>query len=63
MEVQLTVLIFLVGAPIEVKKTDNPTDEEVEEIHAKFTEAIKKLFEEDKHKYLRDPEKTELEIV
>lgn len=52
----------LVGAPIEVEKTENPTEAQIEELHEKFTNSIMKLFEEDKHKYLSDPENAKLEI-
>lgn len=53
----------IVGRPIEVTKVDNPTNEQVEELHKKFTEEIDKLFEEHKHKYLENPEEKHLEIV
>lgn len=52
----------VVGAPIIVSKNSNPTPEEVDEIHAKFIDAIIKLFNGYKDKYLMNPEKAKLII-
>lgn len=53
----------VVGAPIEVTQTENPTDEEVERIHSEFTKALIELFEANKVKYLENGENVQLEIV
>ncbi|KAF5307030.1 hypothetical protein FQR65_LT07173 [Abscondita terminalis] len=41
----------IVGEPIDVVKNDNPSREEIEELHAKFTNALIKLFDDHKDKY------------
>ena len=40
-----------VGEPIEVSKKENPTKEEIEDLHSKYIEALQKLFEDHKEKY------------
>ncbi len=40
-----------VGKPIPVPKVENPTQELIDEYHAKFVEALKSLFEEHKAQY------------
>lgn len=52
----------VVGAPIDVKKNPNPTPEEINEYHGKFIEAMNKLFEDHKAKYIKDSEKVKLII-
>lgn len=42
-------LVIALGHPIHVTKISNPTQEEVEALHAQFVEAIKALY--DRHKY------------
>lgn len=39
---------FLVGSPIPVEKVDNPSDEEINELHSKYVRKLKELF--DKHR-------------
>jgi hypothetical protein len=51
-----------VGKPIPVQKIDNPNSEEINTTHAKFIEELNALFEEHKHKYLKNPESTFLSI-
>ncbi|KAJ3628316.1 hypothetical protein MTP99_015629 [Tenebrio molitor] len=53
----------VVGRPIDVEKTDNPTSEQIDKLHQEFVDGIKKLFEEYKGNYVKEPEKTFLEIV
>lgn len=42
----------VIGAAIDVTKNPTPSREEVDGLHAKFVEAIVKLFEENKAKYI-----------
>ncbi|XP_058810785.1 2-acylglycerol O-acyltransferase 2-A-like [Phymastichus coffea] len=50
----------LVGAPLEVPKIEEPTKEQVNEYHAKFTDKLVELFETHKSKYLQDSDKLSL---
>lgn len=52
----------VIGAPIEVIQNPNPSLEEVNEVHAKFVEAIIQLFEDHKDKYLVNPDTAKLTI-
>ncbi|KAJ8946390.1 hypothetical protein NQ318_011796 [Aromia moschata] len=52
-----------VGKPIEVPKIDEPTNEDIEEYHIKFTAALTELFEEQKYNYLENPEDKKLIII
>jgi hypothetical protein len=51
-----------VGTPIPVEKVLEPTEQQVNELHQKFTEELKALFETKKHMYLTNPETTHLMI-
>ena len=46
-----SVLFMTVGKPIDVKKTKNPTTEDITELQNKYVDALRKLFEENKEKY------------
>ena len=54
--------LFLVGKPIPVEKVPEPTTEQINALHEKFTGELKVLFESEKHKYILNPETTELII-
>jgi len=41
----------VVGKPIRVEKIENPTDEQLQEMHQKYIDALIALFEEHKQKY------------
>lgn len=41
----------VVGKPIPVKQTSNPTQEEIDELHQIYLESLQELFEENKAKY------------
>ena len=43
--------IFLVGAPIKVKKTQTPSPEEIDKIHQQYITALDELFEKHKKNY------------
>ena len=40
-----------VGKPIDVKKNENPTSEDITELQNKYVDALRELFEENKEKY------------
>lgn len=50
-----------VGAPIEVTKTDNPTNAQVAELHATYVQKLTQLFDDNREKY-DVPESTKLII-
>lgn len=52
----------VIGAPIDVVQNPKPTRDEVNELHAKFVEAINKLFDNHKEKYVKDAENIKLII-
>jgi len=57
-----TPLTTIVGKPIEVTKTENPTQEQIDALHAHFKKKLIELFEEEKHKYLSDHQNVSLII-
>ncbi|XP_014273108.1 2-acylglycerol O-acyltransferase 1 [Halyomorpha halys] len=57
-----TPLTTVVGKPIELPKTAEPSDEIVQKYHAMYTEALIKLFNEHKTKYLKNAENISLVI-
>ncbi|CAD7077174.1 unnamed protein product [Hermetia illucens] len=52
----------VIGAPLEVPHNTNPTWDEINEVHAKFIEALIDLFETHKHKYIQDAKNVKLII-
>lgn len=56
-------LNIVFGEPIEVEKKVNPTNEDVELLHATFVEKLTELFEKYKGKFIVDAENVQLEIV
>ncbi|XP_056632411.1 2-acylglycerol O-acyltransferase 2-like isoform X2 [Diorhabda carinulata] len=50
----------VVGQPLEVPKIDNPTTEQIEEYHEKFLKHLTAMFEEQKYKYLENPQEKQL---
>ncbi|KAJ8921382.1 hypothetical protein NQ315_002998 [Exocentrus adspersus] len=52
----------VMGKPIDVPKIKNPTPEEVDKYHGLFMEKLTELFEEQKYKYLEEPETKKLII-
>jgi 1-acyl-sn-glycerol-3-phosphate acyltransferase len=43
-------LVVALGTPIDVEKKESPTKEEIDELHTKFTVALRELFNQHKHK-------------
>uniref|UniRef100_A0A0N5AI68 Acyltransferase n=1 Tax=Syphacia muris TaxID=451379 RepID=A0A0N5AI68_9BILA len=41
----------VVGSPVEVKRNPNPTQDEIEQLHTKYIEALEELFDANKVKY------------
>ncbi|XP_055531130.1 2-acylglycerol O-acyltransferase 2-A-like isoform X1 [Wyeomyia smithii] len=44
----------VIGGPVEAKKLDNPTSEDIDELHARFCKALEELFEKHKSKFVDD---------
>lgn len=53
----------VIGTPIHLQKISNPSDEMIEKIHEQFCASIKKLFDDNKSKYVKNSEQVHLEIV
>lgn len=53
----------LVGTPIPIQKVPEPTEEQINELHQKFTEELTALFETKKHLYLPNSESINLIIT
>ena len=45
----------VVGRPIEVKRSPNPSQEEIDELHKRYKQGLKELYDENRHKYAVDP--------
>lgn len=48
---------------MDVKKNLEPTNEEVDAVHAEFTRRLQELFETGKNKYLANPKEARLVIT
>lgn len=55
-------LTIVVGEPIDVQKTENPTQEQIDNLHKLFEKKLVELFESQKRFYLKDHESAHLEI-
>lgn len=53
----------VIGAPIQIKKNPNPSNEEIEKMHAHFCEQLIELFETNKRKYVTNSENIHVEII
>lgn len=53
----------VIGAPIHLKKTAKPSNEEIDEIHRLFCKQLNELFETHKSKYVEHFDKVHLEII
>lgn len=52
----------VVGEPLEVTKNAEPSRDEVDALHAKYVEALTKLFNDHKHKYVKNADNVKLLI-
>lgn len=52
----------VIGAPIDITKNPQPSNEEVDAIHSHFCERLVELFENHKHKYVENHENIHVEI-
>lgn len=53
----------VIGAPIDLEKTPDPTTEQLNQIHQLFCTRLEELFEAHKSKYVKDFENVHLEFV
>jgi Diacylglycerol acyltransferase. len=51
-----------VGAPIEVPKVEQPSNDLIAEYHKKYVDSLTQLFEDHKEKYVDDPKTAKLVI-
>lgn len=56
-------ITIVIGKPIEVTKTLNPSINEIDQLHAKFCQCLIDLFETNKSKYVEDFENVYVEII
>lgn len=56
-------LTLVLGAPIHLEKTPNPTMEDVDRVHKLFCDQLTELFETHKGKYVENSENVHLEII
>lgn len=53
----------VIGAPIHLKQTPNPSQEEIDRVHQQFCSELGTLFETHKSKYVENYENVHLELV
>lgn len=53
----------VIGAPIHLRKNENPSDNEINQAHELFCEQLKLLFDDHKNKYIKNSEEVHLELV
>ena len=63
MQYERNPVTTVVGGPIHLKKTPNPSTDEIEEIHQIFCAKLIELFETHKSKYIKNHENVHLEII
>ncbi|XP_044756816.1 2-acylglycerol O-acyltransferase 1-like isoform X2 [Coccinella septempunctata] len=56
-------IAVVVGEPIDVVKSEKPTQEQIDNLHHEFITKLTQLFETEKKNYLKNYEKIHLEIV
>ncbi|KAK9302952.1 hypothetical protein QLX08_005218 [Tetragonisca angustula] len=60
---QRTPVTVVVGSPMDVPKIEEPTEEQIDEYHAKFLDRLVDFFEKEKHKYVENADTVHLEFV
>nr|XP_015840891.1 PREDICTED: 2-acylglycerol O-acyltransferase 1-like isoform X1 [Tribolium castaneum] len=58
-----TPLMTVVGTPIPVSKTENPSDEQIDALHTTFQKELVKLFEKYKYQFFVHPQGKHLEFA
>lgn len=53
---------MLVGAPIEFERNENPTYDDIDELHERFIKELTNLFEAHKHKYIENADEVKLKF-
>lgn len=53
----------VIGAPIYVRKIENPNDEQINETHELFCKGLKELFDQHKSKYVENFKEVEVDLV
>jgi len=48
---QVQTSLSPVGSPIDVTRTENPSQEQIDELHDRYIDSLVKLFEDNKEKY------------
>jgi 2-acylglycerol O-acyltransferase 2 len=56
-------LVTVVGSPMDVEKSENPTIDEIDKVHERFCVNLERLFEDEKSKYIEESEKIKLHIL
>lgn len=56
-------ITMVIGEAIEVAQVDNPTEEQIDELHQRFMVALRDLFDEYKHKVKGGWQNKQLHIV
>lgn len=50
----------VIGSPVEVTKSEQPSEQEIEELHTRFCKTLEELFETNKTKYIENHENVKL---
>lgn len=53
----------VIGAPIHLEKIENPSAQQIDEVHALFCKKLIELFEQHKSKYVKNHENIHLELI
>ncbi|KAK9884502.1 hypothetical protein WA026_007343 [Henosepilachna vigintioctopunctata] len=53
----------VVGQPIPVEKTENPTQTQIDDLHKMFVDSLINLFETQKHNYIKDADDIHIELL
>lgn len=53
----------VIGSPIPVSQVENPSRDQVSELHQLFCERLVELFETEKNKYVKDADNVHIEFI